>query len=206
MIAINDSLDHVDLDMRKLCGERLRAYETAYATLARKHPVFCKGWGRPVMHPHRFMNMVVALDYGPGCDWTWIDVGAYDGALVMMLRCMGVAAYGIEAVDWKEMWDLLGVTDYMNKSIARKVHTISVLNYAHAFQPEELIEHLFTQYGEPTVLLIDREKRTPHVNNKLWYNENTLSDLGFSEIRSFPEMAATDINYGRELLVRRSAR
>lgn len=121
----------------------------------------------------------------------------------MMLRHKGVAAYGVEAVAWDEMWQLLGIQDCMNVSLAPHVHTVSVLNYAHAFEPEEFIDKIFETYGEPELLVVDREMRTPHPNNKLWYDVAALEVLGFNEVLSFPAEAATDINYGRELLVRR---
>ena len=190
--------------VRKPCAALLSAYEQRYEELRKSHPVYGRGgWHAAVTAPHRFMNFIAVAEFAQECDWNWIDVGAYDGALVAMLRAHRVTAYGIEPVAWPEMWKLLSIEDYMNVAVAPHVHTISALNYAHAFPPVEFVERLFDQYGEPELLLVDREMRTPHPNNKLWYDTALLEMLGFQEVLSFPKEAQTDINYGRELLVRR---
>ena len=188
--------------VREECGAMLDAYEREYPRLKAEHTVFSKAWGVPVMHPQRFMNPVVALAYSAECRGGWLDIGAYDGALVMILRHLGVAAYGIETFDWKAMWKLLCIEDLMNVTI-NAPSVISVLNYAHNFEPREFIGRLLQTYGEPDLLLVDREKRTPHSNNRLWFNDDVMQDLGFSEVIAFPELAKLNIDYGRELLVRR---
>lgn len=197
------SIAEVDAFVRDLCGEQLRVYERDYAGLCQQHPVFKSGWGRPVMHSHRFLNLIAAIQFGGSCKGTWVDIGAYDGALVMILRAMGITAYGIETVPWADMWKVTGVVDYMNAPLAKGIYVISMLNYAHAFEPRELLRRIFAQYSEPEILLIDREERTPHANNKLWYDEAVLVALGFDEVIAFPKLAKQNVDYGRELLVRR---
>lgn len=188
--------------VREECGPMLDAYEREYSRLKAAHPVFSKAWGVPVMHPHRFMNIVAALAYSPECCGGWVDIGTYDGALVMILRHLGVDAYGVETFDWKDMWKLLCIEDMINVTV-NAPSVISVLNYAHNFEPREFIGRLLQTYGEPDVLLVDREERTPHSNNRLWFNDDTMKDLGFSEVIAFPTLAKQNLDYGRELLVRR---
>lgn len=206
MQRVNGSLlSEVTASITRHCADLLTRYGAVYETMRRAHPVYgVGGWHAPVTDPHRFMNFVAVAEYAHECDGVWIDIGAYDGALVAMLRRYAVRAYGMEVNEWPEMWAVLGVQEYMNRPLcAEEADVISVLNYAHAFEPEDFLQRTFAQFGEPRMMLVDREARTPHPNNKLWFDEARITALGFDVILSYPDAAAGNIDYGRELLVRR---
>jgi hypothetical protein len=196
------SISDLNTIMGEVGGPVLAAYTLEYPHLRAEHPTFHRGWGVPVTHPHRFMNYVVASAFANECDGPWLDISAYDGALVMLLRRMGVEAYGLEPVEWSAMWRMLGIADVMNVTIARP-HVVSALNCAHAFEPREYVRKIIDTYGDPKLLLIDREERTPHPNNALWFDDTVIDELGFTEIVSFPDLAKDNLDYGRQLLVRR---
>lgn len=171
------TLDQIRLPVLQRQRRVLERAEAYWRRLRPAHPVYSHGWGQSVVHPHRYMNLIVAslLRGYPG---VVLDFGAYDGALVALLVAEGVNAYGYEPIPWSELYGEMGVSGRINSMpsygdthVARPCVEVAVaLNVLHQWTPEDALLHITDACGGdvPQCILADWEERTPHANNALW--------------------------------------
>lgn len=206
---------HCDKVVTETHAALLLKYGDAYPNLREQHPTYCRGWGVPFMHPHRYMNRIVyekLLSEQRGT--RVLDFGCYDGMLVTMLRRVGVEAYGYEETPWPAMYAALGVENFINRSpvyedippeqAAPAIDVVVALNVLHKWHPREALDRITAVCKSklPTVIYADREARTPHENNAYWMDDVLIASMGFSVIR-FPEYESTgSVDLQRHLLVR----
>jgi len=161
-------------------------YEMAYENLRAIHPQYCHGWHARFMSDHRFMNRVVLQMIIEGilsAKSTYLDIGCYDGMLPAVLHDHGIDAYGEDKILWPDMWKLLGVVDRINVE-SGSAHVVTMLNYCHNWRPDEFPRLIYRTIKDPiTILLMDREVRTPHPNNKYWMDDALLESLGIDIVK-----------------------
>ena len=204
-------LSEINQDYLLSNQEWLGKYREAYPKMRQAHPVYGKeGWWADCLTPHRFIPRLVwwMIKHHRLClpadeASTILDLGTYDGTLVKALRTLGYNAYGTDAHDWPEMWNLLEVGQWMKPMPRTWVPGVVVsFNYAHRWAPGEFIDGLCSRFGEmPRLVLADRETRTPHPNNKFWYDEACMEAAEFSVV-TFPAIACLGVDTHRDLLVR----
>jgi hypothetical protein len=114
---------------------------------------------------------------------TYLDIGCYDGMLPAVLHDHGIDAYGEDKILWPDMWKLLGVVDRINVE-SGSAHVVTMLNYCHNWRPDEFPRLIYRTIKDPiTILLMDREVRTPHPNNKYWMDDALLESLGIDIVK-----------------------
>jgi len=164
----------------------VEVYNAIYQPLRAVHPQYNRGWGESFFHDHRFMSRVVLQMFDEEIldpVSTLCDIGTYDGMLPALLFGDGVNAYGTDETCWASMWKALDIYDSINTDMVG-ADIATVLNYAHNWRPEQIFEVVREKCGGmPSVILMDREVRTPHVNNALWMDDALLAGLGIEVVK-----------------------
>lgn len=157
----------------------LPVYQENYTKMRLAHRFYNRGWFADATTEHRVIPRTIwwmahtgNLDLRGGA----LDLGTYDGTLVRALRGLHLQVYGQDDLTWTEMWDLLSVSEFINKATVCPV--VMAFNIAHRWKPTEFV----ARCGSPELLLADREVRTPHINNKWWYDDEELEKAGFKVI------------------------
>ena len=183
------SPNRIDTDWKEANKNWLEKYLLKYDALRFEHPLYKTGWFADAQSAHRFIPRLVwwkLMQHKKDC--VVLDFGTYDGTLVKALRESGIIAYGFDNHNWKEMWDLLDIAQYMNLSILPEHYSIVVaLNTAHNWKPTEFIQYIISMcdYKIPEIIIADRDQVNAHFNNEVW-NSKEVSELGFKSF-SFPE-------------------
>lgn len=202
------TLEGLDKRFRLYNPSWLSRYEEAYPQMRMKHPLYSQGWYSDAMSPHRFIPRLVWLRFFLKKETAHndfiLDFGTYDGTLVRALRDIGYDAFGQDDHEWKEMWNLLGVENYISSEVIPLPYkAVLAFNCAHRWTPITFVNHIITICGEePEIIIVDRERRTPDPNNKWWYDLVQLEAMGF-EVEMFPEFSRLGEDTARDLLVRK---
>ncbi len=178
-------------------------YERIYESMRATHPQYSHGWHASFTAEHRFMNRVVMQLIADGIiapESVILDIGCYDAMLPAVLRVNGYNAWGLNADPWDAMWKELAVLRYVNATWHPHIDVAVMLNYCHNWRPEE-IEDVVTQKcaNRPSLILMDREARTPHRNNTYWMDDALLATIGI-EVVKLP-LCRQSIESDRDLLV-----
>ncbi len=198
----------------KIVGENktiFDSYNQSYERIKNNHPVFSKGWQCNFFFPHRYMNWIIYafITENISKDKTIFDVGCYDAMLVKVLCDQGYNAYGYNyngytkaELDWDEMYRYLDIRDRVNTLFEENPDVVVMFNYHHNFKPSELIPAVKEScFGKtPEMAFFDTEVATGHPNNKLYYNQDTLNEIGI-KIVGFPECEKYNERTQRELMI-----
>lgn len=180
------SHDRIGLRYMRKARALVEKYEREYESMRARHQYYGRGWHAPFTDEHRFMNRVVAQLFEDGILPTTarvLDIGAYDAMLPAVLRANGVDAWGWDRNDWGDMWGHLAVRNLVNVPHP-PVDVAVMLNYCHNWRPEEIRAVIEDLCGNiPGVILMDREVRTPHANNKYWLDDALLSTCGIDVVK-----------------------
>tara|TARA_R110000824_G_scaffold240980_1_gene429628 strand:+ start:3347 stop:3955 length:609 start_codon:yes stop_codon:yes gene_type:complete len=148
----------------------MEEYCLQYEAMISRHPQYNSNWRASFLDPHRYMNWIVySLLKKEAQNSIVIDIGIYDSCLLKTLNDNGIKCYGYEDNDWGEMYDLLGTRDMINTQ-GIKADIAVCLNYAHNFNPDDLI--LFIQErcaGSLPTILLDQDSRVTNMHSDLYY-------------------------------------
>lgn len=172
-------------------------YNSNYERIKNNHSVFSKGWSCNFFLPPRYMNWIIYayITETINKDQTIFDIGTYDGMLVKVLLNQGYNVYGwnysgytTEELNWDEMYNFLNIKDRINIKFEEKPNIVIMFDYHHNFKPDDLFSSIRkTCFGQlPDTAFFDREETNGHPYNKLYYNADTLKNLGI-KIVNFPE-------------------
>jgi hypothetical protein len=174
----------IGLRFFRAADDIIKRYEAAYEPFRSEHSIYRRGWHASFTNEHRFMNRVIMQMFEDGilpAGSRLLDIGTYDGMLPAVLRKNGIDAQGWDAKNWLEMWSEVGAV--VNKPFPG-VDVVTMLNYCHNWRPDEIKSVVSEIAGnKPRIILMDREIRTPHVNNALWLNESVLAENGIVSVK-----------------------
>lgn len=155
----------------------LSKYLMEYKNMQPCHPIYKKGWIAHALSAHRFIPRLVWYKIKEHFkDDIILDFGTYDGTLVKALRVCKIEAYGVDEIDWSEMWDMLEVSPFI-KDV--KPSIVVALNICHNWtSPLEFVNFMKSKY-DPRIILADRDQKNPHSNNKIW-NTKRVEEAGFT--------------------------
>ena len=207
--TLNISLQEINNIVANECGDILIKYHKNYQDMRKRHSVFSHLWSSPFTHDHRCMNRImyylITREIIPLKENEIVfDCGCYDGMLIACLNHAGFETYGYEKHHWTEMYRSLDIDDKVNSCpYNQRVGIFIMLNYVHEFHPDGLMQHIhdFCFGSVPRICIFDREERTPHPNNKLYYSKQYMDKLNLSVVR-FPEIFKMNIETRREFIVK----
>jgi len=164
----------------------LDLYDKSFEKATAAHELYRTNWRVNFLDNHRYMNWIIytflknAVDgSGPILfnspvfkkDFTVMDIGCYDSCLVRILNDNGIKACGYDDNYWDEMFDLLNTKSKINNYTCLPEVAI-MLNYAHNFHPDKLLQYVKEKCGNlPSILFFDFDANVKHLYQHLYYDQ-----------------------------------
>jgi hypothetical protein len=182
---LKTSLEEFKAKVLQENAEILSTYKNNFEQLSMAHELYRHNWRISFLDNHRYMNWIIytflknAAD--GSCpilfnspvfkkDFTVMDIGCYDSCLVKILNDNGVKAYGYDDNSWDEMFDLLNTKNDINNCACLPEVAI-MLNYAHNFHPDKLLQYVEEKCGHlPSILFFDFDANVKHLYQHLYYD------------------------------------